>query len=117
MAVVQSIPVFTQAIGRETKTVDNTAGGVGLTATVYKDKDGGGQFKQDARIAFITIDGDIETNDIRWTVDGTAPVAGTTGHLAQAGDVIELKGFGNITKFRAIREGASSGTLQVTYFI
>ena len=63
------------------------------------------------RYALITV----ETAPIRFTLDGTPPVAATTGHLVYAGDQIELDSNEDITSFRAIRETATSATLQVTY--
>lgn len=117
----QTIDVRTSAIGRQTLTVDATAGGVGFTAANFSRVSTGTGANSgatlDARCALITVDGDVETNDIRWTCDGTAPVAATTGHLLQAGDVLTLYGYGNILKFRAIREGGTNGTLQVTFFV
>jgi hypothetical protein len=56
----------------------------------------------------------VETNSIRWTVDGTTPST-TVGHLAAAGDVIDLEGFDAIRKFQFTRASAD-GAIHVTYF-
>ena len=105
------LPVFDNTIAFETLTVSSTS--KALTAAKYRNA-GEGNFK-DARVALITIDGTAGTNDIRFTTDGTAPVAATTGHLAQAKKPLVIRGFGNITNFRAIRE-SSDATIHVSYY-
>jgi len=57
----------------------------------------------------------LETEQIRVRVDGTAP-ASDEGHLVEVGDAIILDSAAQIANFKAIRTGASSGTLKVTYF-
>ena len=84
----------------ETLTVDNTAGGVAMTAATYAN----------GTRALITC----EAAEVRYTYDGTAPTT-TVGHLASIGTRIELVGPANLTQFRAIRTGGTSGTLQITY--
>lgn len=92
------------AVNNETITVDNTAGGKSLTATVTS----GGATRRGQR-ALLTL----ETAEIRFTYDGTAPTT-TVGHVMSPGDRIELIGYASINAFRAIRTGATSGTLQAT---
>ena len=62
----------------------------------------------------------IESNDVRWTVDGTTPTvtAGTAlGHLASAGDVLTITGYENIKNFSAINAVAgSAATFRATFF-
>lgn len=87
------------SITRERVTVAGTA--VGLTAATYLA----------AQFATITV----ETAAIRFTLDGTAPVASTTGHLVQAGQTIELYGSDQIAGFKAIRDTGSSAAIEVTY--
>lgn len=65
--------------------------------------------RKSAEIVLITV----ETDSIRWTVDGTTPT-GANGHLSQAGDVIELVGINSIRAFLAIRV-TTDATIQVTY--
>lgn len=54
----------------------------------------------------------VETNSIRYRVDGVDPEA-TEGHLVIAGGVIELTSPDEVTKFRAIRATAD-GVIKVT---
>lgn len=84
----------------ESITVDNTSGGKSLTAATY------GQ----ARIAFISV----EDAQIRFTVDGTAPTT-TVGHIANSTDKFYLLSGNEITRFRAIRTGSTSGVVKVSY--
>ena len=64
-----------------------------------------------AKTALITV----ETATIRWLSDGTSPTS-TTGNLAYSGDVIRLENQSELWEFRAIRTGATSGVIQVTYY-
>lgn len=84
----------------EAITVDNTAGGKACTTAKYA-----GCTK-----AFITV----ETAQIRFTIDGTAPTT-TAGHLLNPGDILKLDSAEDITAFRAIRVGATSGVIHCTY--
>ena len=84
----------------ETVTIDNTAGGVALTAAKY--------------VTCIKALISVETAQIRFTVDGTAPTT-TVGHILNSGDVLSLTSNEDIAAFKAIRTGTSSGTIQVTY--
>ena len=84
----------------ESVTVDNTVGGVGLTAATY------GR----ATKAFLTL----EDAQIRFTKDGTT-VTTSVGHLLQVGQTVDLEDQFEIINFRAIKTGKSSGKLKVTY--
>ena len=86
-------------INHESVTVAGTAIGITLTAS-----DG-----ILPAAALITV----EDAPIRYCVDGTTPTT-TVGHLAQAGAVFELINRGEVTNFRAIRQGGASGTIKVT---
>ena len=88
------------AAAYESITIDNTVGGKGFTLAKYGTN----------VYAFITV----ETAQIRFTLDGTAPTT-TVGHLLNAGDVLELDSNADIVSFRAIRTGATSATIHVTY--
>lgn len=57
----------------------------------------------------------VETNPIRFRLDGTAPTS-AEGHLLQAGDSIVVSGFSNVSKLRFIRQGGADATLRVTYY-
>ena len=56
----------------------------------------------------------LETAQIRYRLDGTAPTA-TTGTPMDPGDEIIIYGVPDIASFRAIRTGGVSGTLDVHY--
>lgn len=84
-------------------TVDATVGGVRLTITNVVST-------PPAQSATITV----ETAQIRWTKDGTAPTS-TTGHLANVGSVIYLDHASDLWNFRAIRTSSTSATIQVSY--
>ena len=92
-----------QSFTTERITVDATSGGVRLTITHVLST-------PYAKAATITV----ETAQIRWTKDSTAPTS-TTGHVANVGAVIFLDNPGDLWNFRAIRTGATSGTIQITY--
>lgn len=62
-----------------------------------------------ANCAVITV----ETDQVRFWVDGSTPTA-SVGHLLNVGDELELRGGDELTKFRVIRVTADA-TLQVTY--
>lgn len=102
-AIIQMRP--TVGFDFETITIDNTAGGVGLTAAKYRPTNG-----VQAEAAFITVEG----GPIRYTYDGTAPTT-TVGHKAVSGTILVLKGQHQMENFKAIRTGTTDGTLQVSY--
>lgn len=87
----------------ERVTVDDTSGGVKLTLATW-------MATPTAQAATLTV----ETAQIRWLKDGTAPTS-TTGHLANVGTVIFLDSPQELYDFRAIRTGATSGVLQASY--
>ncbi len=87
----------------ETITVADTA--VGLTSATYKPSE-----KFFAVKAILTL----ETAQIRFRIDGTAPTS-TEGHLLEVGEILTLESYDEISKFKAIRTGGTSGTLRVTY--
>jgi len=80
--------------------VDNTAGGVSLTASKLNK----------VQAALVRQEG----GPIRIRMDGGAPTT-TSGFLVNDGDVFELTP-GELTAFRAIRTGSTSGKLFVTYY-
>ena len=93
-----------QGFATEAITVDDTSGGVRLTASNVI-------ATPPAKTALITV----ESAQIRWLDDGTAPTS-TTGHVANPTDVIALDNVGRLFTFRAIRTGASSATIRVSYY-
>lgn len=78
-----------------------------LTASKYQDTAGQGR---PASAAIISVD----SQPIRFTLDGTTPDA-TTGHGANADDVIILSSIAQIKALKMLREGGSDATVQVTY--
>lgn len=109
----QETPVFTQATGFEQVTVSTTA--IGCTTAKIRTNTSTGVTKQDARAILATVEGTAGTNDIRWTCDGTTPTT-DVGHVLKAGQSLIVRGLGNITNFRMIRDGASDAIVSITYF-
>jgi len=90
----------------ESITVSNTA--VGLTAANIRKADE--LFRQQCKKVLITV----ESNPIRFTIDGTIPTT-TVGHLLNPSDIYECDG-ADAFKFKAIRTG-SDATIQCTYYV
>lgn len=88
---------------REDITVDNTSGGVSLDATILATE-------PRPKRAYITV----EDAQIRFTYDGTSPTS-SLGHILNPMDSLYIEGVGNMSLFRAIRTGGTSGSLCVTY--
>lgn len=55
----------------------------------------------------------LETAQVRWRVDGTNPDA-STGHLMDPGGAVTIRGGTDLTAFRAIRVGGTSGVLSAS---
>lgn len=89
--------------GFETITVATTA--IGPTSATLNSSTHG----QADRALF----GPLETAQIRWRDDGTAPTS-TVGHLMQIGDVLEYDG--DLSKILFIRTGGTSGALPCAYY-
>lgn len=89
----------------ESLTIDNTVGGVALSASKYAVVN-----RPNAALAFLSL----ETAQIRFTLDGTAPTT-TVGHILDSGQNLTLRSSNEIARFRAIRTGASSGVITVSY--
>jgi hypothetical protein len=49
----------------------------------------------------------VETTDVRWWDDGTAPTA-ATGHLASVGRTLTITGHTNVVNFAVISTGANA---------
>ncbi len=94
--------------GYEAITVSNTSGGIGFSKTEREPVSG--LYKgSSAQTVFCTL----ETAQIRFTLDGTAPTT-SVGHLLEAGQTLTIKNPGDIKNFRAIRTG-SDASLKCTY--
>jgi len=98
---------------RERKTVSNAA--VGITASVYEFYPSAGfssnSFREPKRATGAIIQ--VLTQAITFTIDGTTPVAGTTGFEAAANDFIYLDSYQKVKDFKAIRSGGSDGAIEV----
>lgn len=86
------------AIDFESLTISSAA--VSITATIID------QHHDDALVT-------VEVAAIRVRVDGTAPTA-SEGHEAFPGDVLKLRGMGEISNFQAIRRNGTDATLRVS---
>lgn len=102
-SIIQFRPTI--AFAFESITVDNTAGGVGLTASTYRPA-GAAQ----AEVAFVTV----EDGPCRYRYDGGTPTS-TVGHKASNGTILVLKGQHQMDNFKAIRTGTTDATLRVSY--
>lgn len=113
MSIVVSIgsrPVY----GSETISVDNTSGGVGVTATklIKAASDNYPSEFTKVKSALFTV----ETAEIRVNFDPAVTVTATTnGHLFQVGDNFTVDGYDNILRLKMIRTG-STASVKVTYF-
>ncbi len=93
--------------GYEAITIDNTLGGIGLTAAKYLS---GSRVISD--YAFIVNEG----AQIRFTLDlVTVPTTGGVGTPLETGQNLTLDSYDQIKGFRAIRTGSSS-SIKVNYF-
>jgi hypothetical protein len=101
---------------RERKTVSNSA--VGLTAASYTISHNGGSGinllanDKQADGAIIQV---VSANGLTWTCDGTTPVAGSVGFIANQEDFITLETNAQVRQFKAIRTGASDSAIEVAY--
>src|SRR3990167_2070747 len=83
----------------ETITIDNTVGGVGLTAS-----------KLTALLKPKEVFIQCETAQCRYYYDGTAPTS-TSGFILSPLDTVRIKGYSNLNNFKAIRVSATSAKL------
>lgn len=91
----------------ESVTVDATSGGVRLTHATYFPA-----AQRPAKAATLVV----ETAQIRWTkATGASLTASAGGAIANVGTVIYLDSLNDLVNFRAIRTGATSGTLYCQY--
>lgn len=89
----------------ESVAVSNTP--TGLNESVYADVEG-----RAAQRAWVNV----ETAQVRFRRDGTDPTAASGGGvLAGPGDVIELTGIDEISRFKAIRATTTDAMLSVEY--
>lgn len=93
----------------EAITVSSTA--LGFTATKLLQTDAAFSGFKQARKAFLTL----ETDQIRFTLDGATTPTSTVGHLLAVGDTLVLNGVEELQRFKAIRV-TNDASLKVTYY-
>ncbi len=93
---------------RERLTVSNAV--KTLTSSVYNVEGTVGALK--ARRASISV----EAADVRYTNQGTDPVATTTGRLLPTGSILWLNSPQAIATWKGIREGSVDATIEVEYY-
>lgn len=104
---------FFFAYDYENITIDNTAGGKAFTATKIQNASNP---VETAQLVTFTVDCTSGTDcPIRFTLDGTAPTT-SVGMRVVYGQSVSIYALSNIIAFRAIREGATSAIINVTYF-
>jgi hypothetical protein len=104
------VPEYTgSAFAHETLTVSTAV--KTLTAATYEPT---GDLHQQVKPRAILVT--VHAQPLRYTFDGTNPVAATTGHYAAAGAEIFIGGYQNIKNFKAIRDGGTDSSIGVTYF-
>ena len=97
------------AFSFESVTVDDASTSITASVTGTAPRAGEPAVIRRGQRALVTV----ATAQIRFRYDGTAP-SSTVGHLAEAGDKLEILGYDNILNFRAIRTTATNATLSVT---
>ena len=93
------LPLFYSPLGFQKLTVSSSAVGFTLPSVV-------------PTIRAVTVT--VETNSIRYRLDGTDPDT-STGHLLYDGDVFDITNVNSILAFKAIAV-SSDATIQITYF-
>lgn len=102
-----------RAFDRERITVDNTAGGVGLTADKYNNASAIGTTRHmRARAAKITVEG---ANSIILTENADDPGA-AVGITLVPGQYHWVRGLEGMRNIRMERAGASNGEVEVVYY-
>lgn len=91
------------AYDTESITVSSTA--IGFDAAIYDKGDG----NKPVKVVFV-----VETDQIRFTVDGTTPTT-SVGLLAEIGDIVTIRSFHDVQVFKAIRI-TTDATIQPVYF-
>lgn len=86
-----------------TVTIDNTVGGVALPATLIKPA---------GRPQMSRCFGRLETAEVRYWDDGTAPTT-TTGIVVEPLETFTFDDYDAMVKWRGIRTTATSGTLSI----
>lgn len=96
-SIVGTFPAGIKPLGYQQVTVADTAIGLTVPANTIRAVVG------------------VEAQPLRYRDDGTNPSA-TVGFLLAAGAIVELNNKEAIAKFKAIRSGGTSATLNVLYY-
>ena len=100
---------YADAYAYEAITVGNTA--IGITATLLQNSAATENVNHKGVFeVFLSV----ETNAIRYRIDGTDPTA-SEGHPLAAGDKLTVTGYNNIKRLRMIRQSADAA-VKVTLF-
>ena len=103
---------FFIAYDYENLTVDTTVGGVPFTAS--KVTNSSNPIETAQLVTFTVACSSGTSCPVRFTIDGTAPTT-SVGLRIDYGTTVSIYNLTNISAFRAIREGATSAILNVTY--
>lgn len=87
-----------------------------LTQTKYDNTSGITATRNYQRKARGVAIENTSSNAVRYTEDGTTPVAGGPGKLLNAGDIKYLESYESVVKIKMIREGAVDATIDVEYY-
>jgi hypothetical protein len=96
---IKVLPLFYSPLGFQKLTISTSA--VGFTKPAVT-----------PTVRAVTVT--VETNNIRYRIDGSDPDA-TTGHLLYDGDVLDITNVNSINSFKAIAVG-SDATIHITYY-
>jgi hypothetical protein len=111
MNVTQEIGGFITPYDHEVITVSTTPIGFTL-AKLVPQGDANQRDQGPARVLLVTMD---SANSLRYTTDGSTPVATSHGHVLLTGQALTLGNFQAMKSFRAVREGGADSKLQVTF--
>lgn len=109
-ALLQSLLTITRAnlvaIGWQSLTVDNTAGGVSLTVPT------------NARYALIVVESTATGTAVRYLEcgPGAATVTSSVGIPRSNLDAFDIQGYQNLLNFRVIQAQAGTHTLSIQYY-
>jgi len=109
LIVAVTTPTHALVLSYEQLTVTNAAGGVRFTALKVRPNGPG-----NIPIATL-VECNLETAQIRWTVDRNTVPTSTVGTLLEVGKYITIPGTDAIDNFRAIATG-SSGSLSCHFY-
>lgn len=104
---------FFTAYTHDASAIAVTNSAVGLTALNLTPASG--DYRAELVIFTVECAGGVTACPLRYTVDGTTPTT-TKGNLIDYGYTLSIYNYDNTSKFKAIRTGATSGSIQATYY-